>query len=45
MYQLYCVLKDHAEPPMTEEIEFASGKKVLNPQTNSEYLKNLRLPQ
>jgi len=41
MYQLYCVLKDRAEPPMTEEIGFASGKMVLDPKSDAEYLKKL----
>ncbi|KIL55047.1 hypothetical protein M378DRAFT_188692 [Amanita muscaria Koide BX008] len=30
MYRLYCVLKDRGEPPTTEEIGFASGKKLLD---------------
>ena len=43
MYWLYCVLKDCPEPPTAEEIVFASGKNVLDPQTNLEYLKNLEV--
>ena len=41
MYRLYCVLKDRAEPPTTEEIGFASGKTVLDPKSDTEYLKKL----
>jgi hypothetical protein len=41
MYKLYRVLKDRAEPPTPEEIEFASGKKVLDAKNGSEYLKKL----
>ena len=42
MYQLYCVLKDCAEPPTLKEIGFASGKKVLDPKSDAEYLKKLK---
>jgi hypothetical protein len=41
MYWLYCVLKDRAEPPTAEEIGFASGKTVLDPKSDAEYLKKL----
>jgi len=41
MYRLYCVLKDRAEPPTAEEIGFMSGKTVLNPKSDAEYLKKL----
>ena len=41
MYRLYCVLKDRAEPPSAEEIEFASGKTVLDAKSDAEYLKRL----
>ena len=41
MYQLYCVLKDCAEPPTLEEIGFASEKKVLEQKSDAEYLKKL----
>ncbi|KAH9989387.1 hypothetical protein BJV74DRAFT_878163 [Russula compacta] len=41
MYQLYLVLKNHVELPMAEEIGFASGKTVLDPKGDSEYLKKL----
>jgi hypothetical protein len=41
MYRLYCVLKDRAEPPTAEEIGFASGKTVLDPKSDAEYLKKL----
>ncbi|KAF8236729.1 hypothetical protein L208DRAFT_1217461, partial [Tricholoma matsutake] len=39
MYQFYCVLKDWAEPPTTEEIGFTSGKMVLDLKSDAEYLK------
>jgi hypothetical protein len=41
MYWLYCVLKDQTEPPTAKEIGFASGKKVLDPKSDAEYLKKL----
>jgi hypothetical protein len=41
MYRLYSILKDRAEPPTADEIGFASGKKVLDPKSDSEYLKKL----
>jgi hypothetical protein len=41
MYCLYLVLKDHAEVPTAEEAGFVSGKKVLDPKGDSEYLKKL----
>jgi hypothetical protein len=41
MYKLYRVLKDRAEPPTPEEIEFATGKKVLDAKNGCEYLKKL----
>ncbi|KAF8233226.1 hypothetical protein L208DRAFT_1267987, partial [Tricholoma matsutake] len=41
MYRLYWVLKDWAEPPTAEEIGFASGKTVLDPKSDAEYLKKL----
>jgi hypothetical protein len=41
MYRLYCILKDWTEPPTAKEIGFASGKKVLDPKSNAEYLKKL----
>jgi hypothetical protein len=41
MYWLYCVLKDRAEPPTTEEIGFMSGKMVLDLKSDAEYLKKL----
>jgi hypothetical protein len=41
MYGLFCVLKGRTEPPTAAEIRFASGKKVLDLKSNSEYLKKL----
>ena len=41
MYQLYCILKDHKEPPTLDEIAIASGKKVLDTCTEAEYLRKL----
>jgi hypothetical protein len=41
MYRLYCVLKGCTEPPTPDEIRFASGQKVLDPKSESEYLKKL----
>ncbi|KAF8219894.1 hypothetical protein L208DRAFT_1191869, partial [Tricholoma matsutake] len=41
MYKLYCILKDRAELPTPEEIGFASGKKILDVKSDSEYLKKL----
>ncbi|KAF8234452.1 hypothetical protein L208DRAFT_1261840 [Tricholoma matsutake] len=43
MYQLYCELKDQTEPPTDEEIVFASGKKVLDPKSDVEYLQKLEV--
>lgn len=42
MYGLYCVLKGPTKPLAAEEVGFASGKKVLDPKSNSEYLKKTR---
>ena len=41
MYQLYCLLKDHDEPPTPEAIDIASGKKQLDGHTEVECLKKL----
>jgi hypothetical protein len=41
MYQLYYILKDQTEPPTDKEIGFTSGKKVLDPKSNAEYLQKL----
>ena len=41
MYNLYCILKDHDQPPTPDEIAIASGKKLLDGCTKAEYLKRL----
>lgn len=41
MYKLYCVLKDRANSPTPEEIGFASGEKILDAKSDSDYLKKL----
>jgi hypothetical protein len=41
MYRLYCVLKDHEEPPTADEIAVASGNKVVDPDLQAEWLKKL----
>jgi hypothetical protein len=39
--QLYCVLKDHEDPPTPEEINITSGKKQLDGHAEAQYLKKL----
>jgi hypothetical protein len=41
MYRLFTVLKNRKEPPTEEEILIASGKKVLDPATAVDYLRQL----
>jgi hypothetical protein len=41
MYQLYCVLKDHEDPPTPEEINITSGKKQLDGHAEAQYLRKL----
>ena len=41
MYQLYCILNGRPEPPTTEEITIASGKKPLSEKAQAEYVKKL----
>jgi hypothetical protein len=41
MYRLFTVLKNRKEPPTEEEILIASGKKVLDPATATDYLRQL----
>ena len=41
MYQLYCILNRRPEPPTTEEIVIASGKKRLSEKAQAEYVKKL----
>ena len=39
MYRLYCILKDREDPPTPNDIAIASGKKMLDANTEAEYLK------
>ena len=43
MYNLYCILKDHDEPPTPDKIAMVSGKKVLDGQAEAEHLKILEM--
>jgi hypothetical protein len=43
MYRLYCILKDREEPPTSDELAFASGKKKLDGNTEAEYFKKLQV--
>ncbi len=43
MYNLYRILKDRDKPPTSDEIATASGKKVLDGQTEAEHLKILEM--
>ena len=41
MYRLYEVLKARPEPPTTEELDIASGRKKLDPSAAGEYISKL----
>ena len=41
MYRLYCFLKDREEPPTDHEIAYASGKKKLDWNSGSDFVKKL----
>lgn len=43
MYNLYRVLKNRDEPPTSDEITMASGKRVLDGRTEAEHLKLLEM--
>ena len=42
MYNLYRILKDRDEPPTSDEIAMASGKKALDGRTEARHLKLLK---
>ena len=41
MHQLYCLLKERAEPPTPTEIAVATGKRRLDGKAESEFLEKL----
>ena len=41
MYQLFCILNNHDQPPTEDKIAVAEGHKIMDPKVASEWLNKL----